>query len=77
MLLQLYASDQWFAQMVTLPIPNQFPPDVLQKRLLDEFHIEIPVITWQSRPFVRLSVQGYNSPDEIQQLLIALQRLFF
>ena len=77
MLLQLYASDQWFAQMVTLPIPNQFPPDVLQKRLLDEFHIEIPVITWQSRPFVRLSVQGYNSPAEIQQLLIALQRLFF
>lgn len=74
---QLYASDQWFAQMVTLPIPNQFPPDVLQKRLLDEFHIEIPVISWQHHSFVRLSVQGYNSPDEIQQLLMALQKLFF
>ena len=74
---QLYASDPWFAQMVTLPIPNQFPPDVLQKRLLDEFHIEIPVISWQHRSFVRLSVQGYNSPAEIQQLLEALQELFF
>ncbi len=67
-------SMDWYVQMVTLPLP---PCDPVQfkRRLLDEFHIEIPLIVWQERPFIRVSVQAYNTLEDIDRLVDALQVL--
>lgn len=62
--------DGDWAQMVAIPIPPQ-DPDALRRRLLDENRIEIPVTTHDGRVFVRLSVQGYNTADDIERLLAA------
>ena len=61
----------WFAQMSALPLP---PCDLaqLKQRLYGEFRVEIPVIDWNERHFVRLSVQGYNTRADIDRLLDAL-----
>ncbi len=64
----------WFRQMAAFPLPA-CDGETLQRRLYDEFAVEIPIITWNSRPFVRISVQGYNTPADVDALVEALARL--
>lgn len=68
-------ATDWYMQMITLPLP---PCDAaqLKTRLYDEFHIEVPIITWQNRPFIRVSIQAYNTLNDTELLVQALQRLF-
>lgn len=66
----------WFAQMAAFPLPS-CEGEVLQRRLYDEFNIEIPIITWNGQTFIRLSVQGYNTPADINALLEALNGLLW
>ena len=37
--------------------------------------MEIPIIQWQDRQFVRISIQGYNDRDDVDALIQALTRL--
>ena len=64
----------WFTQMSALPLP---PCDLnlLKQRLHDEFKIEIPVIHWNQRHFLRISIQGYNTATDVMQLTAALRAL--
>ena len=63
--------DTWFAQMAALPIPACDPAE-LNRRLWEEYRIEVPGIDWQGRQFVRVSVQGYNTPADLDAFLAAL-----
>jgi len=47
----------------------------LKSRLYDEYKIEIPLIQWQDRQFIRISVQGYNTREDTDALVDALQVL--
>jgi len=67
-------SPTWFAQMATFPLPPCQPQE-LKRRLYDEFKIEIPIITWQGRAFVRVSIQAYNNMEEVEALVAALIHL--
>jgi len=64
----------WFAQMVSVPLP---PCDAewVKTRLYDEFHIEVPIVRWNGREFVRVSVQGYNPQADLDALASALGEL--
>jgi isopenicillin-N epimerase len=64
------ADEGDWAQMVVIPVPPQ-DPAALRRRLFDESGIEIPVTTHAGRTFVRLSVQGYNTRDDIERLIDA------
>jgi isopenicillin-N epimerase len=55
-----------------LPLSNLV---ALKNRLYDEYKIEVPLIQWQDQQFVRISVQGYNSEEDIDALAKALQVL--
>lgn len=65
-------SPAWFRQMVTAPLP---PCDVaaVQAWLYGQHRVEVPLITWNNRPYVRVSFQGYNTPDDLERLLTGLQ----
>ena len=67
-------STDWYMQMITAPLP---PCDTatLKTRLYDEFGVEVPIITWQNKPYIRVSIQAYNSSDDVDRLLDALARL--
>lgn len=66
--------DRMVGQMAVLPLP----PGALERlgaRLWDEYRIEIPHIRWQSHEFLRLSIQAYNSEQDVTRLLDAVAAL--
>ena len=64
------AHDEDWAQMVAIPVPPQ-DADRLRARLYEESRIEIPVTSHAGRVFVRISVQGYNTAQDVERLLAA------
>jgi len=46
-------------------------------RLYDDFAVEVPLIEWQGHKFVRISVQAYNTPEDIEALLHGLRTLLY
>lgn len=67
--------ETWFAQMSVATLPADTDLAVLKARLYDEYRIEIPLIAWNERKLIRLSVQGYNSRRDMDKLLNALKAL--
>ena len=67
-------STDWYMQMVTVPLP---PCDAtqLKARLYDEFRIEVPIVGWHGKPYIRVSIQAYNSRGDVEKLIEALQKL--
>jgi isopenicillin-N epimerase len=71
----LYPLDSnFYSQMAIAPLPP-CDPAVLKSRLYDEFRIEVPVIQWQDRQFIRISVQGYNDQADVDALVVGLTQL--
>ena len=68
-------SQKQFAQMVTIPLPD-CDVDALRETLYSDHHIEVPVGTFAERGGIRVSVQAYNSRDDIDQLIAALSAYF-
>ena len=64
------ADDEDWAQMVSIPVAAQ-DPDLLRRRLYEESRIEVPVTSHGNQIFVRISVQGYNTAQDIEHLLRA------
>ncbi|MCL4507077.1 MAG: aminotransferase class V-fold PLP-dependent enzyme [Chloroflexi bacterium] len=62
----------WWSQMLTLPLP---PVDLrnLGKQLLDEHKMEIPIHPSRERPSARLSIQAYNTPEEVDIFVDAIK----
>jgi selenocysteine lyase/cysteine desulfurase len=60
--------------MAALALP---PVEVLwlKERLCSDYRIEVPVYCWNDLRLLRLSVQGYNSEDDIEALARALHKL--
>jgi isopenicillin-N epimerase len=67
--------ELWSAQMSLISLPAATDLAALKARLYDEHCIEIPVIEWNERKLIRLSVQGYNTKQDMDKLLFALKKL--
>ena len=67
-------NSDFYNQMGIAPLPSS-DLAVLKSRLYDEHRIEVPLTQWQDKQFVRISVQGYNSQEDIDALVSALQVL--
>ncbi len=69
------APDDDFAQMVPLPVPLPVPGrdgDALRRALFERHRIEVPVTSHRGALFVRVSVQAYNSDQDLRALASAL-----
>ncbi|MGI8550490.1 MAG: aminotransferase class V-fold PLP-dependent enzyme [Dehalococcoidia bacterium] len=67
-------SPAWYGQMASLSLPPGDPLE-LARRLREQFQIEIPIMPWQDRRFIRVSAQGYTTRADIDALLQALSVL--
>ncbi len=69
-------ADGWFGQMVSVPLPVDADLAALKVRLYDGYRIEVPLIEWNGRKLVRVSIQGYNTRREVNALVSAIQKEF-
>ena len=53
--------------MAPIPVPHA-DAGALRRHLFDTHRIEVPVTQHAGRSFVRVSVQAYNSAEELQRL---------
>ena len=67
-------STDFFLQMATCPIRTNDIPK-LKDDLYTKYKIEIPCMDHNGRQFVRVSIQGYNTPADVDALLEALGAL--
>lgn len=64
--------ESWWVQMRSLPLPPCDPVQV-QARLWREWRIEVPCFYWEGQPLIRISIQAYNTPADIDRLLTGLR----
>jgi len=66
-------SPDWYGCMAHVPLP---PGDAaaLQQRLWTEDGIEVPIISWSDRRWIRVSCHLYNTREEIDRLVEAVGR---
>jgi isopenicillin-N epimerase len=64
-----------YYQMGIAPLPSSVDAGALQQGLYEQYHVEVPIIDWNGRKFVRISVQGYNTPGDLQALVKGLREL--
>ncbi|NJN19180.1 MAG: aminotransferase class V-fold PLP-dependent enzyme [Oscillochloris sp.] len=64
----------WWQQLAIAPLPR-CDAEVLKQELYNRHQVEVPIIDWGGRQFVRISVQGYNTPDEIDRLEHGIRQL--
>jgi isopenicillin-N epimerase len=90
------APDGMLGSMVALPLPSDGPlastgagsspldTDPIQRRLLDEHRIEVPIYPWPvpaaesaapARRLIRVSSAAHNGPDDVDRLAAAVQIL--
>jgi isopenicillin-N epimerase len=64
----------WWTQLRAIPLPA-CDAVAVQRRLYDEFQVEVPFVDWNGRQFVRVSVQAYTTPEDVDRLVEGLRQL--
>ena len=67
------SDDKFLGQMSSIPIISK---DILQDQIKFylKYKIQIPFIKWHDKEFFRISIQAYNSKEDIVKLLEALKK---
>ena len=73
--LQPICQDSDFGQMVAIPVPLM-NAQLLKDTLFERYRIEIPVTSHKSTLFIRLSVQAYNTPEQLDVLADAIREIY-
>ena len=69
----LVADDrQWYGTMAHVQLPDG-DCESLQRALWEKHQIEIPIIDWQEKRYVRVSSHLYNTSADLEQLVTALK----
>jgi len=72
----LYPLDSdLYHQMAIAPLPETTDLQRLKERLYEEFQVEVPLIEWNGNKFLRVSVQGYNTQEDVEALCQGLEAL--
>ena len=67
-------NDDFLGQMCSMQVRTA-SPEALQRHLFERYNIEIPVMRQDDHVFIRYSVQGYNSQDDLDRLYEALKEI--
>jgi isopenicillin-N epimerase len=67
-------STDWYMQMVTIPLPA-CNAEAVKQRMYDEYLIEAPIVTFNDKQLIRVSFQGYNTPQDAVKLVKAVVEL--
>lgn len=65
-------SDGWYMQMVTVRLPK-CDKDQVKTQLYDRFQVEVPLVEWQGNTYLRVSIQAYNTLEDVDRLVHGLK----
>ncbi|MBF6591693.1 MAG: hypothetical protein IVW57_14365 [Ktedonobacterales bacterium] len=70
-------SPDWWGQMCAMPLPMRadMTGEDLRRRLWEDYAVEVPIVEWQGQRLIRVSIQAYNAPRDIDRLLEGLAAL--
>ena len=71
---QPISSDEYIGQMTSIPIDTD-DPRKLKAELSKNYKIEIPVTSWNNKNLIRISIQAYNTKEDIHKLSDALHEI--
>jgi isopenicillin-N epimerase len=73
----IYPSDHqnYYNQMAIASLPLGDNTVGFQEALYAQYKIEIPIIRWKERSFVRVSIQAYNTPEDVDRLAEGIANL--
>ena len=66
--------DDWLGQMATILFPMA-DVDAFKNTLYDDYKIEIPTMAANGKSAFRISIQGYNSEADVDQLIDVLKNM--
>ena len=66
--------DDWLGQMASIPMPFNDAFEI-KNALLNKYHIQVPIFTWEGKVYLRYSIQAYNSESDLEKLLSAIKEL--
>ena len=66
--------EDWYAQMAAFALPP-CDGEALQAALYEQYHVEVPITSWNGRSFIRVSVQAYNDSSDLGTLVAGLRHL--
>lgn len=69
------AMPRFVGQMAVAPLPH-CNVETVKTLLYDQYQVEVPITEHDSRQFVRISIQGYNTQADCDQLIYALKEIF-
>lgn len=69
------ANQGFYRQMAIAPLPAAVDLPTLKAHLYDKYQVEVPLTEWNGQKFVRISVQGYNTEEDLLALERALKQL--
>lgn len=67
--------EPWLAQMGAVPLPANVDGAAFGHALRHAHKVEAPVTTFAGRPWLRVSVQGYNTRQDVDRLVAAVAAL--
>jgi isopenicillin-N epimerase len=67
-------NDEFYGQLFSIPIKTD-EPQLLQKILFDKYHIEIPVMLQNHKIYLRYSINGFNTQQDLDNLENAVKEL--
>lgn len=70
-----YPDESGYTQLAISPLPIGTDPASFKTRLYDEHRIEIPLTEHRGQPYLRISVQGYNTEGDLGELIGATKAL--
>jgi isopenicillin-N epimerase len=70
-----YASDALYQQLAISPLPKIADLNAFKNKLYDDYCVEIPMTEYKDQQFVRISVQGYNTKEDISRLVGAVREM--
>ena len=71
---QPISSNEYIGQMTSIPIDTD-DPGKLKAELSKNYKIEVPITSWNKKNLIRISIQAYNTKEDIHKLVDALHEI--
>ncbi|MCP4573887.1 MAG: aminotransferase class V-fold PLP-dependent enzyme [bacterium] len=65
--------DPWLAQMCAIPLPPDTDRAAFGQALREKHAVEVPITWFDERPWLRFSIQGYNTAGDVDRLAAAVK----